>query len=181
MSTEAVELRTERLLLRPFRPADVDDVLAYAVDEEFGRYLINILTLPYTRSDAEQFLAGTAPSPTDRNADFAVVFAEHVIGGVDLTIDPDQRIAELGYAIAREHWGKGFAPEAARALIDWGFQTYDIVKVFASADAENTPSNRVMEKLSMQREAYLRQHRHFRGRQVDEVLYGLLRTEWLSR
>ena len=109
-----------------------------------------------------------------------MVFEKHVIGGVDLTVEPKHKIAELGYAIARKHWGKGFAPEAATALVDWGFGTYDIVKVFATANAQNTQSRRVMEKLGMQQEALLRQHRYFRGRQVDEVLYAVLREEWTA-
>lgn len=69
-------------------------------------------------------------------------------------------------------------PEAARAVIEWAFQSYDIAKVFARADARNTQSFRVMEKLGMQREGQLRKHRHFRGEQVDEVVYGVLREEW---
>ncbi len=175
-----IELRTQRLLLRPFKPEDVGDVLAYAADPEYGRYLLNI-DHPYTRADAEQFVAGTPPSPTETKAAFAVVLQGRVIGGVNLTVDPEHRVAELGYAIAREHWGKALAHEAASALVDWGFRNYDIAKVFAMANVENLRSYRVMEKLGMQREALLRQHRHFRGRQVDEVVYGILRDEWLSR
>jgi ribosomal-protein-alanine N-acetyltransferase len=176
-----VELQTQRLILRPFHVDDVEDVLSYAADPEFGRYLIDMPDHPYTRSDAAEFLARTVPTPTETNADFAVVFEGHVIGAVDLTVDPNQRTAELGYAIARAFWGRGLAPEAATALLDWGFRTFDIDKVFASANAENVKSHRVMDKLGMKQEALLRQHRHFRGRQVDKVVYAILRDEWASR
>ena len=60
-------------------------------------------------------------------------------------------------------WGLGLVPEAAKVLIDWGFQSFAIEKVFAWADARNRQSVRVMEKCGMKQEALLRKHRHFRS------------------
>jgi RimJ/RimL family protein N-acetyltransferase len=62
--------------------------------------------------------------------------------------------------------------------IAWAFRTQQLAKVWATADARNVASWRVMEKLGMQREAYLRSHRLLRGERVDVVQYGLLRREW---
>ena len=78
-------------------------------------------------------------------------------------------------------WGLGLVPEAAKVHIDWGFQSFAIEKVFAWADARNRQSVRVMEKCGMKQEALLRKHRHFRSEQVDEILCGLLREEWVQR
>jgi len=167
---ERVELRTERLLLRPFALGDVDDVLAYASDDEFRRYYLAAEV--YTRQSAEQEIARRVNDAWEAEAMFA-------IGEVYLTrFDAHNQTAELGYGIAREHWGKGLTPEAACAVVDWGFPTFELAKVWARADLRNQRSWRVMEKLGMQREALLRRHYAERGERIDSVWYGLLREEW---
>ena len=87
----------------------------------------------------------------------------------------------MGYSLARAHWGNGFALEAARALIEWAFPTFDLVKVFARADARNERSWRLMERLGMTREGLLRGQRLARDGRADEVAYGLLREKWEAR
>jgi RimJ/RimL family protein N-acetyltransferase len=74
--------------------------------------------------------------------------------------------------------GQGVAPEAARALIDWGFETFNLAKIWASADLRNERSWRVMEKLGMRREGVLRSHVAGRDGRHDDVHYGVLREEW---
>ena len=74
--------------------------------------------------------------------------------------------------------GKGLTPEAARAVIGWGFERYDLNKVGAYAALKNRQSWRVMEKLGMTREAVLRSHAKLWDEYVDDVYYGVLREEW---
>ena len=173
------ELRSRRLLLRPFTFADADDVLAYASDPEWARYM---LAIPenYTLEDAQEFIAASVVTSWETQPRFAIVLEGQVIGGINLTIDVPSRKAGLGYGLAREHWGNGITTEAAIAVVDWGFKTFDLLKVFATADARNVGSQRVMEKLGMTREAFLRKHRYSRGEIIDEVLYGVLREEWAN-
>ncbi len=173
---DRIELRTERLLLRPFALTDIHDVLAYAADEEWGRYLP--VPRPYTRRDAEEFVAQAVLAVWEREPQFAVVMNARVVGGIALRVDSSNQLGELGYSIARKHWGNGLTPEVARAVIDWGFRAFDLAKVYARADVRNRRSWRVMEKLGMQREALLRAHRLERGERTDEVWYALLRQEW---
>ena len=105
-----------------------------------------------------------------------------VVGAIPVNINVKQEIAALGYAIARSHWGQGLVPEAARAVIQWGFEAYGLAKIYASADPRNKRSQRVMEKLGMRREGVLRSHRKDdRGERTDEVRYGILREEWSAR
>ena len=80
----------------------------------------------------------------------------------------------LGYAIGRAWWGRGIATEAARAGMIWAVETFDLQRVWASTDARNTRSRRVLEKLGMQLEE-LRVGKHVgrAGEVVDEVVYGL--------
>ena len=106
MSKDAVELKTERLLLRPFQLKDVDDVFEYARDPEWARYLPH-LRLPYTRRDAEEFVADRVLDRSETHSLWAIVLEEKVVGGIGLPIDERRRIAELGYSLARQHWGEG--------------------------------------------------------------------------
>ena len=173
---ERVELKTERLLLRPFDFDDVDDVLNYASDPEVARYVP--LPQPYTRDDAVEFIAHQVLADWSTRPLFAIVFDQHVVGGIGLGITESHETAELGYALARPHWGKGLMPEAARAVIAWGFERYDLHKVYAFADTRNRRSWRVMEKLGMTREGVLRGHQKLRDEHIDDAYYGILRAEW---
>jgi ribosomal-protein-alanine N-acetyltransferase len=174
---ERCELRTERLLLRPFRASDVDDTLAYRDDEEFTRYL-HWVPQPFTRRDAEEFVARNVLEPWETSPTFAVVFEGRVVGSINLEVDATNQIAMLGYAITRGQWGKGLTPEAARVTMGWGFETFKLAKIWASTDLRNQRSWRVMEKLGMRREALLRSHSVARGQRIDDVWYGILREEW---
>ena len=174
---EPTELRTERLLLRPFQETDVGDVLAYSNDEEWSRYTLGV-PRPYTREHAERLVAEGIEANWDIHPTFAVVLEGRVIGRISAYIDEQTQIAELGFDIAREYWGRGLAREAISALIDYAFTTYSSVRLIARADVGNERSWRLMERLGMQREGYLRSQRVGRDGRSDEVFYGLLREEW---
>jgi ribosomal-protein-alanine N-acetyltransferase len=172
-------IETERLRLRPITLEDVEDVLAFATNPEWARYLP--VPQPYSRKDAEEFVARQILTDREQNPSWVLVFNGVAIGGINLRLDSDNNACEVGYSVAREHWGKGLATEAARAVIDAAFQSLsDLNKVRAMADLRNVASQRVMEKIGMTREGILRQNRCFRGEYVDEVWYGLLRSEWES-
>lgn len=144
-------LRTERLLLRRFEPGDVDDALAYRNNPEFARYLPHI-PQPFTRADAEAFVRQNIDEPWHELPTFAVVLEGRVIGTVNLEIDAKRRSAMLGYAIARAQWGRGIATEAARAVLAWAFVEHSLAEVWASTEAGNRRSQRVLEKLGLRRD-----------------------------
>ena len=171
-----VELKTERLQLRPFDFNDVDDVLGYASEPEFGVYLL--LPQPYTRDDAAQFVARQLLDEWSTRPTFAIVLHQHVVGGIGLRIDKEDNRAEMGYALARPHWGRGLTLEAANAVMAWGFERYSLHKVCAAAALENRRSWRVMEKLGMTREGLRRSHSKVGDKHVDYVSYGILHAEW---
>jgi RimJ/RimL family protein N-acetyltransferase len=88
---------------------------------------------------------------------------------------------KCGYGIARAHWGRGFATEAMRGVLSTAFEAKpNLNRIRARSDLRNVASIRVMEKLGMTREGVLRQNRLLRGTLVDDVVYGLLRSEWQS-
>lgn len=171
-------ITTERLILRPFRFDDVDDVFAYARDSEWSRFL-RILPRPYEREHARQFIARQILRDRATHPSWAMTMEGVVVGGVNLRIDVAQRSAELGYSVARTHWKRGLCTEAARAVIDAAFGARpDLVRVHARADADNLGSQRVMEKIGMVKEGVLRSSRVERGEVFDEARFSILRREW---
>lgn len=171
-------LASERLTLRPWRRTDVDDVLAYARDEEWARFL-RVLPRPYERTDAVDFIERQLDCDRSTHPAWAVVLDDTVIGGINLRIRLEHRLGEVGYSIARTHWNHGYCTEAARAVIDAAFESWPgLNRVCAFADVENSASQRVMAKLGMTKEGVLRQNRIERGDLIDEAWWGLLRSEW---
>ena len=169
--TAPTVLNTDRLLLRPFQDSDVEDALSYRDDREFARFLPHI-PQPFTRRDAEAFVALNMSEPWERSPTFAVVLDGTLIGTVNFEVDRDARTAMLGYAIGRTWWGRGIATEAARAAMAWAIDTFSLVRLWASTDARHARSRRVLEKLGMQEEE-LRVGDHIGrgGEIVDEVVY----------
>jgi len=145
----AIELRTPRLLLRRFRREDVDDALAYRNDPEFARFLPHV-PQPFTRRDAEAFVATNMTEPWETLPTFAVVFDGRVIGTTNFAIDPPACRAMLGYALAREHWGRGLAVEAAAAAVRWVCGEHELQEIWASTHVDHRRSRRVLEKLGME-------------------------------
>lgn len=169
----ATVLRTERLVLRPFQAADVDDALAYRDDAEFARFLPHV-PQPFTRRDAEAFVALNMSEPWDRSPTFAVVLDGTLIGTVNFEVDAAARAAMLGYAIGRAWWGRGLTPEAAGAALAWASRTFGLARVWASTDARHVRSRRVMEKLGMRHEATRPGERPGRdGEPIEAVTYAL--------
>jgi RimJ/RimL family protein N-acetyltransferase len=171
--TARTVLCTQRLVLRPFEPDDVDDALSYRDDAEFARFLSHI-PQPFTRRHAEAFVALNMAEPWDRSPTFAVVLGGRVIGTVNLEVNTAARTAMLGYAIGRQWWGQGIAAEAARAVTTWGIGAFGLWRIWASTDVRHLRSQRVLEKLGLRREAVrLGDHLGRNGEAVDEVVYGI--------
>ena len=173
-------LRTERLLLRSFTSGDVDEAQVFRDDAEFVKYLPHI-PHPFTRSDAENWVETNTAGPWDQYPTFAIETNGKLIGDVNAEIDLSENAAMIGYALSREHWGKGFATEASTAVINWLFGEFDLSKVWASTDINNRQSRRVLEKLGMTCTNTLQNHHLDRnGEPVDEVVYEISRTKWNS-
>jgi [ribosomal protein S5]-alanine N-acetyltransferase len=171
--TAPIVLRTERLILRPFQDSDVEDALSYRDDRECARFLPHI-PRPFTRRDAEAFVALNMSQPWEQSPTFGVVLDRTLIGTVNFEVEADTRTAMVGYAIGRAWWGRGLAAEGARAAMTWAIYRFSLVRIWASTDARHVRSQRVLEKLGFQREV-LRVGDHIgrAGKLVNEVVYGL--------
>lgn len=182
----ALPLRTERLLLRPGGPDDVDAVLGYCSNDDVTRHLpFGSLDRAGVVARIERWTAELARDPADDlERDWApTLVVEHdgvVVGDVMLRLKAGEQrtLAEIGYVFDPAHGGRGFATEAARAVVDLAFGRLGCHRVFAMLDPRNTASSRLCERLGMTHEAHLRQDYWGKGEWSDTTIYGLLRDEW---
>ena len=90
------------------------------------------------------------------------------------------RRAEIGYALGRSHWGKGFMHEALRLLVDYAFGTLDLNRLEADIDPRNSASRKTLERLGFIKEGHLRQRWIVNGEISDTDFYGLLHKDWMA-
>ncbi|HYE61643.1 MAG TPA: GNAT family N-acetyltransferase [Phycisphaerales bacterium] len=169
---------TSRLVLRRFERADAAPMLPLIGDFEVANGVLRI-PHPYTTEDADAFLSMLEREPEKPIA--AVTLDGAVIGAVGLELDGVHGRGELGYWIGRPYWGRGYATEAARAMIAIGFTRLSLNKITAHHYTRNPASGRVLEKVGMVREGLLKQHFQRWGRYEDSVAYGLTRDVWEVR
>lgn len=168
-------LRTERLALRPFLLADAALVQRLAGEREVADTTLAI-PHPYEDGMAESWIATHGGAwERQESATLAITTLEHgVIGAISLKLEPAQRRAELGYWIGRPYWGRGYATEATRAMIAWGFEEVGLARIYAHHMTRNPASGRVMAKAGMQHEGTLRQHFCRWGVAEDVAIWGVL-------
>ena len=176
-------LPTARLRLRPFTSADADALYALHSSAHVLRYWD---APPWSeRARAERFI--TACRQMEEEGSGARLAMDRVsdnafLGWCSLTRwNPDYRSASLGYCLDDAAWGHGYATEAARALLQWAFNTLDVNRVQAETDTRNVASARVLEKLGFEREGTLREDCVVNGDVSDSWVYGLLRRQWTQQ
>ena len=171
-------IETKRLILRDYVPSDWPEVHKYASDPLAVRYLpFGPNTPSQTRAFVRKMMAWKLAKPRRNFAVALILKSENrLIGGCRLGLqDGTDQIASMGYLLNRKYWGKGYATEAARALIRFGFSKLRLHRIWATCDVRNKASARVLEKLGMKREAHFRQNVLQKGRWRDSYLYAILR------
>jgi [ribosomal protein S5]-alanine N-acetyltransferase len=103
-----------------------------------------------------------------------------LIGGVGLNLEHDHQRAELGYWIGLPYWGHGYATEASRAMMQYGFEELSLIRIYAQHFGNNPASGRVLTKLGMRYEGCQRQHICKWEEILDLELFGITRQEWLQ-
>ena len=145
---------TDRLLLRRPMPTDAPAVYAYGSDPEVTRYLI--FPTHTSVADAEDFLR-TCPARWESGEEYCWVVTlrgqDRAIGAIACRVRG--HAADIGYALGRPSWRRGYATEAGRAVTAWAAGVPEIHRVWAVCDVENTASAHVLEKLGMMREGVL--------------------------
>jgi RimJ/RimL family protein N-acetyltransferase len=179
-----MELLTARLRLREFSEDDWHATWPYESDPEVVRYQSHgVRTAEESRKYIVDSMATAHESPR-RIYDLAVVLREggRLIGRCGLkVVDPEQREGALWYIADRSVWGKGYIPEAAEALLDFGFGTLGLHRVWGDCDPRNEASVRVQRKLGMRQEAHFRENAFLKGEWVDSLIHAILDREWAAR
>ncbi|HET9896957.1 MAG TPA: GNAT family protein [Streptosporangiaceae bacterium] len=173
-------LRTERLVLRPFRQGDEAAVLAYRRRAEVCRY---IPSDPLDEATAGEFVASrlglTTLAADGARIVLVVELAGQVIGDVLVRIERlGDGQAEIGWVLSPDFQGRGYAAEAARRLVELSFSELDMHRVWAQLDRRNSASARLCGRLGMRHEAHLRQDMWLKGEWTDAVIYAIMRQEW---
>jgi RimJ/RimL family protein N-acetyltransferase len=175
-------LETPRLILRRFVPADAASFAAYRSDPEIARY--QSWDTPYTLEQALRFMtAMDSAEPGQPGHWFQVALQLKsdplLIGDCAFQIlAEDSRQAEIGFTLAGPYHGQGYAAEAVRRLLGYLFTGFNLHRVRANCDVENTASARLMERVGMRREAHFIESLWFKGRWSSEYWYAILRDEW---
>jgi RimJ/RimL family protein N-acetyltransferase len=139
-------LETKRLVLRAPHFEDAKAIAMLANDRRIAENTARI-PHPYRQADAESFLLGA--NKTDNETIFLITLPDDTVVG-SCGIHDDTQGPEIGYWLGVQHWGKGYATEAVRALIDYGFDELDHAALHAGARVTNPASRRVIEKCGFQ-------------------------------
>jgi RimJ/RimL family protein N-acetyltransferase len=178
-------IETERLSLRPFRDDDLEGLYAYQSLPEVARFLY---WEPRDQAESRSFLREKmAASSLEKEGDWLVLAVEwretgDLVGEVNLQWrSREHRQGEIGYILNPAFHGRGFATEAAEAVLRLGFAGLGLHRIVGRLDGRNAASARVLERLGMRREAHLVQNEIVKGEWTDEVIYAMLRGEWEDR
>jgi ribosomal-protein-alanine N-acetyltransferase len=173
-------IKTPRLSLRWISADDVEAFYAIYSDPEVMRYWS---TPPLPDLAAAGRLIDDIHEKFKRREllkwGIALGTDDTLIGSVTL-FHPDftHRRVELGYALGRAHWGKGYMQETLKAVLTYAFEVLNFHRIEADVDPRNTASVRTLERLGFQREGYLRERWQVNGEIQDAFFYGLLRPDW---
>ena len=178
-------LETARTLLRSIEAADNQQVFDYRSDAEANKFQ------GWVPSSLEEVNAFIAKNPKEFNQSgtwFQLVIIEklnhEIIGDIGVHfIDngSDNFQCELGCTLNKKRYGKGFATETMRATIDYLFNELDKHRIIASVDPQNTSSIKLIERLGFRKEAHFIESLLIDGKWVDDIVYGLLKSEWKEK
>ena len=176
-----MECRTARLLLRDFREDDWPAVLAYQSNPLYLRYYAWTERMPESvQAFVRGFVTHQSQQPRTR-FQLAIVLPEtgQLIGNCGIRQEsPESEEAEIGYELDPEYWGRGYATEAAREMLAFGFTELGLHRVSSWCVADNTASEHVLEKLGLRLEGRVREKKYYKGRWWDVLLYGIVKQEW---
>ncbi|MFC4812275.1 GNAT family N-acetyltransferase [Paenibacillus sp. GCM10023250] len=176
-----LQLHTERLLLRPFEPQDANVVRRLA-----GEYAVASTTLslphPYPDGAAETWIAFRSDAAKHGHGyTFAIVARadNRLMGCISLNLTSEHRRAELGYWLGSAYWGNGYATEAARRVIRFGFEELNLNRIWGAAMTRNPASSAVLRKSGMLHEGTMKQHIRKWDRFEDVEYFGLTISDYM--
>jgi RimJ/RimL family protein N-acetyltransferase len=184
--TQIIELETDRLLLRQWKPADREPFAKLNADPKVMEFFPNVLSPEASDALANRSQALIEQQGWDLWA-VEIKNTQQFIGYVGLHIPtadlPFNPCVEVGWRLAQKHWGQGYAPEAALMAIKFGFASLNLAEIVSFTALHNLRSQQVMEKIGMRRSPETFQHPGvpINGELREHCLYRLSRNNWLQQ
>jgi len=189
MLTIESPIATARLVLRPYMPADLDQLHAIRSRPDVARYLYGgAFDLEESRAALARKVEQTCLVSENDVLALAVTLPgvgstlTGVIGEVILWWRSVQhRQGEIGFVFHPDHGRRGYATEAAAAMLGLAFDALQLHRVYGRTDARNVASAALMQRLGMRQEAHFRENERFKGEWGDELVFAMLASEWEAR
>jgi RimJ/RimL family protein N-acetyltransferase len=179
-------IQTERLKLRKYKEKDLPDILEYSSSSDF--WLLRNLDWKPTSEDAKKYWETQRELRFEDDPQWLSLVIElkdqeKIVGNTGLGVikSGEHKQGTIGWLLGSAYQGKGYATEAARALLSFGFNEMILHRISARTGLDNTRSWRLMERLGMRREAHFRQSHVVKGEWRDEVIYAILAVEWKEK
>ena len=159
--------------LRPFKPDDIEGLVKYANNPKIAENLTDQFPNPYYREDGESFIQITLKYNPPRI--FAIEVNGEAAGAIGLHAQTDihKMNMELGYWLAEVYWGKGIMTEAIAQMVEYGFKTFQINRIFARPFGTNIGSQKVLEKAGFKLEAEFEKTVFKNGKYLNELFYAV--------
>lgn len=158
--------------LRDWKIADIEDVVKHANNYNVAKWLTNQFPYPYDENAGEIYINSILNDSPQKV--FAIEVNGEVIGSIGIFPQSDihEKSAEIGYWLSEKYWGNGIMPKAIAEMVDYGFKTFDIVRIYARPFSTNKGSQRVLEKAGFELEARLKKALYKNGEYLDELIYS---------
>lgn len=163
--------------LRQWKISDQDSLVKYANNFEISKNLTDAFPHPYTIDDAKRFIdMATNGNPTHI---FAIEVNGEAVGGIGIhpQSDINRKNAELGYWLGQPFWGNGIISKAIPEIVKYGFDTFDIQRIYARPYGHNIASQKALEKNGFVLEAHIKQNLYKNDEYVDELIYAIRRKK----
>ncbi|WP_121667973.1 GNAT family N-acetyltransferase [Mesonia aquimarina] len=174
-------IETEELLLRPITSKDNVQFFSYRSDAETNKYQNFV---PQKLAEVDAFIAKNPTEFNQPNTWFQLVIikreSDKIIGDIGIHFIKGGLQCEIGCTLAKQYQGKGYAFRAMKICIDFLFCTLDKHRITASVDPKNSKSIQLLERLKFRKEAHFKEALLIKGEWVDDVIYGLLKEEWVA-
>jgi [ribosomal protein S5]-alanine N-acetyltransferase len=161
--------------LRPWTINDLESLVEYANNIQIAKYMTNQFPHPYTTEKGKAFIEYTSKSSP--STIFAIDINGKAVGGIGIHPQTDIHCknAELGYWLAEPFWGDGIITKAVAQMVDYGFNNFDIDRIFARPFGTNKGSQKVLEKAGFILEAKIEKILFKNNEYLDELIYGIRR------
>lgn len=170
-----MKLELKTCVIRPWQMGDEESLVRHANNYKVWRNVRDRFPYPYGIDDAREWIR--LASEENPQVNFAIVVGGEAVGGIGLVLKDDiyRCAAEIGYWLGEEFWGQGIMTEAVRALTRWGFEHFDLSRIYAGVLEWNPASMRVLEKAGYQFEGRLRKAVIKQNQVMDEFIYAIVR------